>query len=233
VLFLQFLIVLYHYYNVFYALHPSPVHINFDRSVSQKNFWRDLRTHVCNPEGFLLLGSYLCFTWMFRIMPESYYSYKGGISLSQFLQQLVLTDFLQTLMHLAEHHVSPRLYQLSHKPHHRFISPKLFDAFDGSLCDTFLMILVPLALTAQVVHCNVWTYMLFGSVYAAFLTLIHSEFEHVWDPFFKKFKIGTPSDHHVHHAKFCYNFGHMFMWWDMLLGTYRNPVTVKQFYPSR
>jgi hypothetical protein len=28
------------------------------------------------------------------------------------------------------------------------------------------MILVPLALTAQVVHCNVWTYMLFGSVYA-------------------------------------------------------------------
>ena len=33
--------------------------------------------------------------------------------------QLVINDFLQTIMHLAEHKVSPTIYQSSHKPHHR------------------------------------------------------------------------------------------------------------------
>jgi hypothetical protein len=30
--------------------------------------------------------------------------------------------------------------------------------------DTILMILIPLYITANVVHCNVWTYMTFGSM---------------------------------------------------------------------
>ena len=33
-------------------------------------------------------------------------------------------------------------YRKSHKPHHRFTNPKLFDAFNGSPADTFCMILV-------------------------------------------------------------------------------------------
>ena len=39
------------------------------------------------------------------------------------------------------------------------------------------MILVPLYSTAHLVHCNVWEYMSFGSLYASWLTLIHSECE--------------------------------------------------------
>lgn len=54
-----------------------------------------------------------------------------------------------------------------HKPHHRFTNPRLFDAFNGSLADTFLMILVPLYVTANVISCNVWTYMAFGSLYVS------------------------------------------------------------------
>jgi len=41
-------------------------------------------------------------------------------------------------------------YRKSHKPHHRFTNPKLFDAFNGSLSDTFFMILVPLFATAHI-----------------------------------------------------------------------------------
>ena len=41
--------------------------------------------------------------------------------------------------------------QSSHKPHHRFLNPKMFDAFNGSVADTVFMILVPLSITAQVV----------------------------------------------------------------------------------
>ena len=90
--------------------------------------------------------------------------------------QLVINDFLQTIMHLAEHKVSPAIYkvctlyqltctfprafllltnmhctQSSHKPHHRFLNPKLFDAFNGSVADTVCMILIPLSVTAQLV----------------------------------------------------------------------------------
>jgi len=45
------------------------------------SFWRDAAGHLAQPEGFLLLGSYLAGSWMFRIMPESYYSGDGGVNL--------------------------------------------------------------------------------------------------------------------------------------------------------
>ena len=143
--------------------------------------------------------------------------------------QLVINDFLQTIMHYAEHKLSPAIYKSSHKPHHRFLNPKMFDAFNGSVTDTICMILIPLSITAQLVHCNVWSYMTFGATYASWLTLIHSEIQHPWDPLFRKFGLGTASDHHVHHKCFVFNYGHLFMWWDMLLGTYRSPLSIESF----
>mmetsp|Transcript_15106 Transcript_15106/g.33709 ORF Transcript_15106/g.33709 Transcript_15106/m.33709 type:complete len:97 (+) Transcript_15106:1277-1567(+) len=65
--------------------------------------------------------------------------------------------------------------------------------------------------------------MAFGSMYANWLTLIHSEFPHVWDKAFRTLGLGTPGDHHVHHKFFKYNFGHLFMWSDMIFKTHRYP----------
>mmetsp|Transcript_19611 Transcript_19611/g.30729 ORF Transcript_19611/g.30729 Transcript_19611/m.30729 type:complete len:188 (+) Transcript_19611:224-787(+) len=182
-----------------------------------------------NPEGFALLGSYLVGTWMFRLMPASYYSWEGGVNLWHLTIQLAINDCLQTMMHLGEHKLSSWVYRHSHKSHHKFLNPKMFDAFHGSITDTFLMILVPLFCTAQLVHCNVWSYMAFGSTFACWLTLIHSEIQHPWDPFFRKLGLGTAGDHHVHHRCFIYNYGHLFMWWDMMLGTYKSPLEVSSF----
>lgn len=66
-----------------------------------------------------------------------------------------------------------------------------------------------------------WSYMVFGTLYANMLTLIHSEYKHPWDDWFHAIGFGTPSDHHVHHKYFKYNFGHLFMYWDVLFGTRR------------
>ena len=33
----------------------------------------------------------------------------------------------------------------------------------------------------------------------------------------------------VHHKCFIFNFGHLFMWWDMILGTYKSPLSVDAF----
>jgi len=150
-----------------------------------------LKTHLSQPEGFVLLGGYLCLTWMLGLMPSSYYSFSGGINWIHVLLQLLIQDAIQYVMHLLEHNLHAIIYQHSHKPHHRFTNPKLFDAFNGSLADTFLMILVPLVLTARIVPANVWSYMAFGSLYANWLTLIHAEYVHPWDSAFRFLGLGT------------------------------------------
>ena len=167
--------------------------------------------HLSQPEGFVMLGGYLIATWMFGLMPASYYSFTGGINWLHVAMQLLIVDALQYGMHKLEHDLDRRIYIWSHKPHHRYTNPKLFDAFDGSIGDTFLMILIPLLLTARLVHANVWSYMTFGSLYANWLCLIHSEFVLPWDSAFRTLGMGTSADHHVHHKLFVYNFGHLFM----------------------
>lgn len=193
-------------------------------------FLEGLKTHLAQPEGFGMLVGYLCFTWMLNLMPQSYYSFDGHIQLPELCLCLVIQDGIQYLMHRLEHDLSAAFYQASHKPHHRFTNPRLFDAFNGSVVDTFCMIIVPLLGTAHIVRtANVWTYMAFGSTYACWLTLIHSEYKFVWDSLFRRLGLGTPADHHVHHKFFKYNFGHLFMWFDQLCGTYRDP---KEFAPK-
>lgn len=191
--------------------------------------WEGLAIHLFQPEGFVMLGGYLILTWMFGLMPSSYYSFSGGINWIHVASQLLITDFLQYLMHYGEHKIDKNIYQMSHKPHHRFTNPKLFDAFNGSPADTFLMILIPLAITARLVPANVWSYMTFGTLYANWLVLIHSEYEHSWDILFRCFGMGTPGDHHVHHKVFIKNYGHTFMYWDKLFGSYLNPRDVNLF----
>jgi sterol desaturase/sphingolipid hydroxylase (fatty acid hydroxylase superfamily) len=186
-------------------------------------FWEGLVTHISQPEGFVLLGAYLAGTWMLRLMPQSYYSFEGGIQWSHVFLCLAIQDAIQYVMHRLEHSVSPAFYQKSHKPHHKFTNPRLFDAFNGSMADTICMILIPLYVTANLVECNVWTYMAFGSAYANWLTLIHSEYAFPWDGLFHAVRFGTPADHHVHHAFFKFNYGHLFMWSDMICGTYKHP----------
>jgi sterol desaturase/sphingolipid hydroxylase (fatty acid hydroxylase superfamily) len=186
-----------------------------------------LMNHLSQPGGFLALGLYLTITWVFDLLPPSYYSFSGGVQWTKVFFCLVCQDFVQHVMHRIEHVAHPKMYRISHKPHHKFTNPKLFDAFDGSVPDTTIMILVPLFITAHVVRtCNVWTYMAFGSSYANWLTLIHSEVTFPWEPTFRSLGLGTAADHHVHHKFFKYNFGHLFMWFDWIAGTYRNPKEV-------
>ena len=40
---------------------------------------------------------------------------------------------------------------------------------------------------------------------------------------------GTAADHHVHHAMFLWNYGHLFMYWDWICGTYKDPKDVAKF----
>lgn len=188
-----------------------------------------IRTHLAQPEGFILLGAYLIGTWMFGLMSPSYYSFNGGIDIVHVITQLLIQDLIQTIVHWAEHKIHPVVYQLSHKPHHRFLNPRLFDAFNGSFFDTFFMILCPLFIVSKLVDANVWSYMAFGSIYANWLVLIHSEYHQDWDFIFQFIGFGTAADHHIHHKLFIFNYGHLFSFWDRLLGTYKEPESCEKF----
>jgi alternative squalene epoxidase len=191
--------------TAFFYLYKHQYFYNETRSIQTKGaepyeFREGIITHYSQPEGFGLLVGYLCLTWMCNLLPPSYYSFTGGIQWTETFLCLVLQDLFQYIMHRLEHDLSPAFYQLSHKPHHRFTNPRLFDAFNGSLLDTFFMIIIPLYATALTVRtANVWSYMAFGSTYSCWLTLIHSECAFPWDGIFRRFGLGTPADHHVHH----------------------------------
>ena len=90
-----------------------------------------------------------------------------------------------------------------------------------------LLTLVPALF--RVLPANVWSYMTFGSLYANWLTLIHAEYVHPWDHVFRIIGFGTAADHHVHHKLFIYNYGHLFMYWDKVFNTYKDPKDVREF----
>lgn len=198
------------------------------------DFMQGVISHLLNLGGIVMMVVYLIASWMFDVMPCSYYSFEGGVRWWMVGAQICSQDLLMFLAHYFEHKgpLGPAFYKKSHKPHHRFINPRLFDAFDGSVPDTFFMILVPIAITAQLLHANVWEYMLFGALWSGWLCLIHSEVHHPWDGAFRLLGLGTAADHHVHHRTFVYNYGHTMMWWDRLAGTYKHPDLVKQFDTS-
>ena len=186
----------------------------------------DIKRHLTKPEGFFIIVFYLGYTWIFNLMPITYYDFDSGIALYDIFKQLVVQDFIQTCFHIAEHRLHIEFYKISHKPHHRFINPNTFDAFDGSIYDTVTMIITPLFITSRIIHTNTWNYICFGSIYANWLFLIHSDIHHPWDWIFSRFGLGTPGDHHVHHKLRNKNYGHLFMWWDMIMNTYKNPHEV-------
>ena len=198
---------------------------------NEKNytFLESFYKHFSHPEGFLLIGIYLYFTWEFNMLPISYYNFSNNIDLSLISKYLLLQDFLQYSFHRFEHyfsHISPYIYKISHKFHHKYTNPCFFEAYSGSIIDTFFMILIPLYITSLIIPLKCLDYIICGNIYSCWLTLIHSEFYHPWDIIFQKIGFGTPADHHVHHKTYKHNYGHLFMYWDIIFNTYKNPELV-------
>jgi len=188
--------------------------INF----SLKKYNSKIVKHISNIEGLLLLSIYLTVSWKLRLLPPSYYVYGDSIEYLKLLKCLLLQDCLQTIVHYFEHKII--FLKKFHDFHHIHIIPNIYDAFDGSLQDTTIMILIPLYITSQVIHINTITYICFGSIYSMYLSLIHADYDHYWDKYLLFIGIMTAKNHRIHHQKRIYNYGHIFSYWDRLLGTY-------------
>ena len=80
----QVVVIAYHYWHVNYST---------SRRIQSENvqapaFWNGVLSHLSQPEGFILLGGYLSGTWMFNLMPKSYYSWDGGVNVVHVCMQV-------------------------------------------------------------------------------------------------------------------------------------------------
>jgi hypothetical protein len=82
----QIVVVTYMYVYRTYG-NPTPIQAAGARPY---DFGEALRSHVSEPGGFALLLAYLCGTWMFQLMPASYYSFQGGVQPVKVLAQLLI-----------------------------------------------------------------------------------------------------------------------------------------------
>ena len=222
----QIIVLIYHYICKIIEKFDDSILIQNNKVCN--NFEKNIIRHFRSREIFLLLF-YLTFTWMFKLIPSTYYIMDNmKTNWEQVLQQLILVDFLMYTTHIAEHYFYNTSHNTSHNTHHTWTNPIIFNAFNASIKDVIVLIIFPLYITANLIHTNTWTYMAFGTIYSSYLMLIHSEYKHPWDNLFRWVGIGTGSDHHIHHLKFKWNFGHFFTWWDRLFNTYRHPSTVKE-----
>ncbi len=98
---------------------------------------------------------YLSTVLVLPIYPSSYHTYDESVNWLDVFAQFLVVDFMTFLNHVIEHNF-PRFYKISHKPHHVFINPKLYNAFNGSILDTLSLIVIPLLVTGLVCHVNLW-----------------------------------------------------------------------------
>lgn len=189
----------------------------------KKTFYESIFIHFSHLEGFLLISLYLFIMWDYNLLSDNYYNHNKSIDIYNGCLFLLLLDFLQYISHFLLHkliYINTYLYTISHRYHHKFLNPVFYKAYSGSILDTVLMIIIPLHITQKLISLNYFTYLLVGNIYSCWLTLLHFDFHHPWDKFFKKIGFGTPSYHHVHHKTYKYNYGHLFIYWDKIFGTY-------------
>lgn len=137
-------------------------------------------------------------------------------------------DLLMWCIHFCQHNWA-WLYHHTHDQHHLIKTPTIVVALTGYLPDTCLLIIVPFHLTQVFVPCgNFVTVFAFASISLWHLHMIHSEFEHPWDPVLHRLGLVTTHDHHVHHLRPRKNLAHFFVMYDKLFGTYVDPASVCQ-----
>jgi hypothetical protein len=161
----QVVVVFYHFLRRSCGLFPARLH-QPKRPPKHDSFAWQTVGHFAKPSAFALMGLYLSATYLLGWMPPSYYDLHAPVAFPHVLLQLVVVDVFTVINHVAEHSVS-ELYVASHKPHHRFVSPQLFDAFDGTIADTALLILLPLFCTMRLLPMvHTWSYIVFGMSYS-------------------------------------------------------------------
>ena len=171
---------------------------------------------------FTKTGVPLCFgtftlLWIGNFFPNSIYDSEYTIDIHNnfitILLHVITTDALQYMTHVIGH----KVWKSSHFVHHKHTQPSSDISFDTGICDAILQLILPLFTSIHIIYPNKSELLLFGLFYMNWLQYIHSN--NLYD--FKKNKLlVSPHFHKLHHQYHCKNFGHVFIIWDKLGGTF-------------
>jgi len=195
----------------------------------------DWRTALGRPEGITAVVFYIGVITLlgpildvYDIVPFAIKDLTPVVKPMVLLAYFLTFDLLMWCIHFCQHYW-PWLYHHTHDQHHLIKSPTIVVALTGYLPDTCLLIIVPFHLTQCLVPCgNFVTVFAFASLSLWHLHMIHSEFEHPWDPLLHKLGLVTTHDHHVHHLRPRKNLAHFFVMYDKMFGTYVDPSSLCQ-----
>jgi sterol desaturase/sphingolipid hydroxylase (fatty acid hydroxylase superfamily) len=197
-------------------------------------YLHDWKSALLKPEGisapvvYMILGLTLSLAFPEKLgwlVPPSIKDLSVSFNPLVCILHFLVFDSLMWVIHFTQHRWR-WLYYNTHAVHHTISSPTMIVALTGYLPDTCLLILLPLHTTFLLLASlgNLMTVGTFAVGALLHLHMIHSEFEHSWDPFLRKIGIANTWDHHIHHCVPRHNLAHFFVFLDKMFGTYTDPL---------
>lgn len=139
---------------------------------------------------------------------------------------LIIVDFKQYWIHRGQHGVD--IWWRFHKTHHSSTKMNIFAADRTNLIDWFLLQEVTTIIIFYVLGASTEAYLYYyipGSLVARYVS--HANIELNWTkvPLWA-YIVGSPPVHALHHtiSDDRVNFGEVFMFWDLMFGTFKSPI---------
>jgi len=150
----------------------------------------------------------------------------------QGLLLLVIVDFKQYWVHRGQHGFD--IWWSFHKTHHSSTKMNIFAADRTNLIDWFLLQEVTTVVIFYMLGASTEAYLYYyipGSLVARYVS--HANIELNWTkvPLWA-YIVGSPPVHALHHtiSDDRVNFGEVFMFWDLIFGTFKSPIGISGEY---
>jgi len=135
---------------------------------------------------------------------------------------VMFTDSVIYWIHRILHH---RWFYPFHKLHHRYKQTTPYSAFSFHPLDGFLQGLP--------YHMFVFIFPMHRILYLVALTTVGLWTMNIHDRVpFHWYGVNGAAHHTVHHTKFNFNYGQYFTFWDIICGTYLDPMTIEPYKQS-
>ena len=144
-----------------------------------------------------------------NLLPNSFYIFTHSVRPGIILCALFFLEVNMTAVHIALHHLVPKwMYLATHKKHHERTDPTITTAFEATVPETALLVVLPVHITCWFYHMNMLEYAIFGAIFSCWFMLIHARVDVLSG--IKRYipVIGTNQEHRRHHRNVKVNYGH-------------------------
>jgi sterol desaturase/sphingolipid hydroxylase (fatty acid hydroxylase superfamily) len=225
----------YVYLSIEMILMTIPYHgINLYDYLTRSKSWRheiqtrksqgiELQEASVTSHGIIHLLIRTC-VWYFHVYHSSTTNLYS-ISIVSFVLKMILYDGMTTIFHQYQHSKYGRIF--NHLKHHRLRTPTLASSAYLSIGELILSNHVGWIIMGFFPG-TFWDHCLFLVISSIIKRLCHSNYDHPWEStwLYRRLKLVSSHEHHVHHLYPNKNYADLFIFWDQLFGTFLDPKYV-------